>query len=300
MGRTQHSNRSGRTDKLAEAHDRLAAAVEALVSGDDWQSFLTMGAKLHGYSANNILLILSQAPWASQVAGYQTWKQLGRQVRAGAKGIAILAPCRYRSRSDDNDDGDVQPEAQPGRTVLRGFRVVHVFDISQTDGPEMAEPLRAQLLQGEAPEGLWDALVGQIADAGYVVERGDCDGANGRTCFATHTVTVRPDVDDAQAAKTLCHELAHIEMHDGSEYAAGCRGRAEVEAESVAYLVCHYNGLASDDYSFAYVAGWTGGDLDTLRATAERVLATARRIIDRLDDTDPAATVALAASGRAA
>ena len=85
-------------------------------------------------------------------------------------------------------------------------------------------------------------------------------------------------------------------MHDGSEYATGCRGRAEVEAESVAYLVCHHHGLASDDYSFAYVAGWTGGDLDTVRATAERVLATARRIIDRLDDSDPADTAALASA----
>jgi hypothetical protein len=183
--------------------------------------------------------------------------------------------------------------------VVRGFRVVHVFDISQTDGPEMAEPLRAQLLQGQAPEGLWDALADQIIDAGYSVERGDCYGANGRTSFATRTVTVRPDVDDAQAAKTLCHELAHIEMHDGSEYAAGCRGRAEVEAESVAYLVCQHHGLASDDYSFAYVAGWTGGDVDTVRATAERVLATARRIIDRLGDTDPADSPALAAANAA-
>jgi antirestriction protein ArdC len=293
MGRTQ---RNGRTDKLAEAHDRLAAAVEALVTGDDWQAFLTMAAKLHGYSANNVLLILSQAPWASQVAGYQTWKQVGRQVRAGEKGIAILAPCRYRSVGDDNDgdDGAGQPEAQPGRIVVRGFRVVHVFDISQTDGPEIAEPARAKLLQGEAPEGLWDNLAGQIADAGYSIERGDCYGANGRTSFATRTVTVRADVDDAQAVKTLCHELAHIEMHDGSEYATGCRGRAEVEAESVAYLVCHHHGLASDEYSFAYVAGWTGGDVDTVRATAERVLATARRIIDRLGDTDPAALVAVA------
>jgi hypothetical protein len=143
-------------------------------------------------------------------------------------------------------------------------------------------------------------LSGQIADAGYSVERGDCDGANGRTSFATRTVTVRADVDDAQAAKALCHELAHIEMHDGSEYATGCRGRAEVEAESVAYLVCHHHGLASDQYSFAYVAGWTGGDPHSVEATAARVLATARRTIDRLGDTDPTATPALAASANPA
>jgi hypothetical protein len=95
------------------------------VSGDDWQAFLTMAAKPHGYSANNVLLIASQAPWACQVAGYRTWQQLGRQVRAGEKGVAILAPCRYRTAGDNGGD---DPEPPPDRIVVRGFRVVHVFD----------------------------------------------------------------------------------------------------------------------------------------------------------------------------
>jgi antirestriction protein ArdC len=281
MARAQHHDRS---DKLAEAHDRLAQAVEALVSGDDWQAFLAMAAKLHGYSSANVLLILSQAPWASRVAGYRTWLQLGRQVRAGEKGIAILAPCRYRTAADNSGD---DPDPQPDRVVVRGFRVVYVFDISQTDGPPIAQPARPDLLQGQAPEGLWDALAGQVATAGYVLERGECAGANGRTSFDARTVRVRADVDDAQAVKTLCHELAHVELHDGTEYATGCRGRAEIEAESVAYLVCHHAGLATDNYTFAYVAHWSDGHLETLRATAERVVAAARRIIGRLDP-DPA------------
>jgi hypothetical protein len=138
-----------------------------------------------------------------------------------------------------------------------------------------------------------------VADAGYVLERGDCQGANGRASFADRTARVRADVDDAQAVKTLCHELGHIELHDGTEYATGCRGRAEIEAESVAYLVCHHGGLASDNYSFAYVAHWTDGDLDSLRATAERVVTGARRIIDRLDP-DPAGPLELVGSDSAA
>ena len=285
MARAQRHDRS---DKLTEAHDRLTEAVEALVSGVDWQNFLTMAAKLRTYSANNVLLILGQAPRATQVAGYRTWQALGRQVRAGEKGIAILAPCRYRTSADDDSDhsgaGDDQPQGATSRMVVRGFRVVHVFDISQTDGDTLAQPARPELLQGEAPPGLWDALAAQIAAEGYTVERGDCGAANGRTNFDTRSVRVRADIDDAQAAKTLTHELLTALLHDGSEYATGCRGRAEVEAESVAYLVCDRAGLATDSYSFViYVAGWSGGDADTVRATAERVVTCAGRIVDGLE-----------------
>jgi hypothetical protein len=115
----------------------------------------------------------------------------------------------------------------------------------------MAQPARPELLQGEAPAGLWDALAAQIESEGYTVERGECDGgANGWTRFADRVVRVRADIDDAAAVKTASHELAHLLLHDGTEYATGCRGRAEVEAESVAYLVCDRAGLASDQYSF--------------------------------------------------
>ena len=281
-------------DKLTEAHERLAQAVADLVSGDDWQSFLALAAKLHGYSANNVLLILTQAPWATQVAGYRSWQQLGRQVRAGEKGISILAPCRYRSATDDDNDGDQSDDAasRPGRLVVRGFRTVHVFDISQTDGPEVAEPPRPELLRGAAPAGLWDGLTTIVGDEGYTLERGDCGGANGLTRFDARVVRIRDDVDDAQACKSLAHELGHILLHDGTEYATGCRGRAEVEAESVAYLVCAAAGLNADSYAFAYVAGWSGGDTNAVHAAAERVLGCAHQIVRRLEPNgEPAAAV---------
>jgi len=268
-----HPQRHNADDKLAAAYDRLSEAVADLVTSDDWQQFLALAAKLHTYSTCNVLLILSQAPSATQVAGYRTWKELGRQVRAGEKGIAILAPCRYRTTTADDSD-----EQGPERT-----RVAHVFDVSQTDGPALAQPERPELLQGHAPAGLRDGLAAQIGAAGFALERGDCGGANGSTSFDTRTVRVRADIDDAQAVKTATHELAHVLLHDGSEYASGCRGRAEVEAESVAYLVCDRAGLATDSYSFAYVAGWSGGHADTVRAAAERVVACAGRIIDSLD-----------------
>lgn len=261
-------------DKLTALHDRLSEQVEALVDSQDWQAFLTVAARFHRYSANNLFLILSQMPTATRVAGYRRWLSLGRQVRRGETGLAILAPCVSRARAVDEAEADERPEVV---RILRGFRVAHVFDISQTDGDDLAD-VRPALLAGEAPEGLWDALAAQVADAGYRLERGECGGANGRTNFVTRTVTVRDDVDEAQAVKTLVHELAHVRLHDPAE-AHHHRGVAEVEAESVAYVVCSAAGLTSADYSLPYVARWADGDPAVVRRTAERVVTTAHAVL---------------------
>ena len=209
------------------------------------------------------------------MAGYRCWQSLGRQVRKGERGIAILAPCVYRGRSLNDTDA----EDAPGRArILKGFRAAHVWDVSQTDG-EPVPDVRPELLSGHGPTGLWGALAAQLASAGFELHRKPCGQANGITDYGARTVTVRPDVDGAQAAKTLAHELAHVLLHDGIQ-AVARRDLAEVEAESVAYLVCHSAGLASDDYSLPYVARWSGGDPARVRLTAERVIATSRRILD--------------------
>src|SRR5438105_4454091 len=116
---TTRSVEMTRTDRLTEAHDRLTQAVEAIVTGDDWRRFLDVARRFHSYSANNVFLILAQRPDATHVAGFQTWKGVGRFVRAGEKGIGILAPIVSRARPvDDNDDN--HPEVV---RILRGFRV---------------------------------------------------------------------------------------------------------------------------------------------------------------------------------
>ena len=114
------------TDKVRALHDRLTAQVEALVTGEDWARFLAVASRFHSYSANNVLLILPQRPDATRVAGYRTWQRLGRQVNKGAKGIAILAPCVYRRRPVDDAEAAENPALV---RVLRGFTVVHVFDL---------------------------------------------------------------------------------------------------------------------------------------------------------------------------
>jgi hypothetical protein len=192
-----------RTDKLDALHRRLEAEVRGLISGTDWQAMLDVASRFHRYSARNIFLIHAQRPDATRVAGFHRSRSLGRQVRRGESGIAILAPCVYRTKAvNEAEDADASPAA----SVLRGFKVAHVFDESQTDGPPLPD-VRPRLLTGDDTARLWSGLAAQVAGAGDTVERGYCRGANGVTDFAARTVRVRADVDELQGTKTLCHEL---------------------------------------------------------------------------------------------
>jgi len=207
--------------------------------------------------------------------------------------LPILAPCAYKTTiKDTGNDGSDQPgtgaDTATGETparVLHGFRMAYVFDVSQTDGAPVPD-VRPELLTGDAPAALWDALAAQVTAAGYSMTRGRClFGANGTTEPLTRTVTVRADVDDAQAAKTLAHELAHIacgHLDGGYDY-QGCRDVAEAEAESVAYIVTAWAGLDAAAYTVPYVARWSGGDPAVVHGTVKTVTAVARQVIDDIE-----------------
>jgi len=306
-----------RRERLEQFHSRLSAQVLSLSSSTAWTDWLQTAARFHSYSFRNTIAIWSQRPEATQVAGYRVWQSMGRQVRKGERGIEILAPVTRRVEDDDADAGARarpgggvgRPRAakapgmltQPPRKVV-GYRIAHVFDISQTDGEPIAsfEAVTPALLTGEAPVQLWDGLARQVREAGYdLVVEPLSGGANGLTHFTDRVVTVIPTLQPAQRVKTLTHELAHLTLHEPGDAAAQpnsslvvCRGRIEVEAESVAFLVTSAHGMDSSAYSFAYVAGWAqqaGGDIEaTLADTATRVLGAAHRILDRLDRDNPA------------
>lgn len=270
-----------RAEKLEAAHAALVEAVESLTSGEDWSRMLAVASRFHHYSARNVFLIMVQRPDATRVAGYRTWQSLGRQVRKGERGLVILAPCTCRYEVE-NDDGTTSKHVG-----IRGFTTTHVFDISQTDGADLPE-VAPTLLDGPGIAGAWDRLAGLVKSHGFTLERGDCNGANGLTDMVVRTVRVREDVSPAQALKTLAHELAHVYLHrDTSEYFT-CRGRCEVEAESVAYLVCQALGLASDEYSFPYVARWADGKAEVVQETAGRVIETAHHILEALNVSEAA------------
>jgi antirestriction protein ArdC len=280
------AHRTGDTaDKLASAHAGLVEAVESLTSGEDWQRMLELASRFHRYSANNVFLIMLQRPEASRVAGYRTWQSLGRRVRKGERGIRILAPCHYRSKITDEDGTETT------HVGIRGFTTVTVFDVSQTDGEELPD-VRPELLDGAGVAGLWDALALQVKAAGYTVERGECRGADGYTDHTVRTVRVRDDVSAAQATKTLCHELAHVQLHPDTAAYFQCRGLCEVEAESVAYLVCRAAGLATDCYSWPYIARWSEGKSEVVQTTAGRVLEAARTILAGMESDEQHEAVA--------
>ena len=240
-------------DRVEALHAQLSERLAALTTSDEWVTYLRAAARFHTYSANNVWLILMQRPEASRVAGFHTWKAVGRSVVKGAKGIKILAPCSYTAR-DDEGDPVLDADGNARRTV-RGFRVVHVFDVADTAG-EPLPVVDAELLDGDAPSDLWDALGSQVLRAGFALTRGDCGRANGLTDFASRTVRVRDGLSGAQAAKTLATN-SRTSYCTTIPATRGPRDHCEVEAESVAYIVLQAQGIETDGYSLPYVAGWS-------------------------------------------
>lgn len=288
---------AARQAELERLQGEIAQKAAAIAEGPQWQEWLTVAAKFHKYSFKNQLLIMMQRPDAVAVAGFNAWRDnFGRQVLKGEKGIRILAPVTKRIDKLDSAGRPVIVDGKPVKeTRMVGVKLVSVFDVSQTDGRPLALPPRPDLLRGQAPEGLWDSLAQIVTAEGYKLERGDCGHANGYTDFAARVVRVRDDVDEAQAVKTLAHELGHVLLHepsDGDMLSTNCRGRIEVEAESVAFLVTNAHGLASDQYSFAYVANWARHEADQVgKDVAEVVAETGKRVVEAshtiLDRTQP-------------
>jgi hypothetical protein len=254
-----------------DLHDQLVKQLEGLVTGDDWTAMMRVASRFHTYSARNIALIHVQRPDATHVAGYGTWKTLGRQVRKGAKGITILAPCPTRNSDDE--------------TTRTFFRTAHVFDIADTDGDDLPE-VAPRLLNGDAPRAAWNGLAEIVTNNGFTLDRQDCSPANGVTRWLDRTVSVRPQLEPAQAVKTLAHELGHILCDHGTDPRPP-RSLAEVEAESIAYIVCAALGIESDDYSFPYVARWSDGDINLVKTTADRVVRRANEVLTLLNAATP-------------
>jgi hypothetical protein len=258
-----------------ELIEKLTEGVANLTSTEEWQRYLKVQSRFHHYSFGNAFLIAFQRPDASQVAGFNAWRRMGRVVRKGERAIWILAPIIYSEKPTDEEteEGEKEP-----KKVLRGFRFVPVFDIAQTEGKELPAPCHR--IFGEDSGGYYDALVVFARSLGFRVEDHEFnDTRNGDCNHQEHLIRVRANTTPAQRIKTLAHEIAHAMLHETFDD----RAVAELEAESIAYIVCQNFGIDSGDYSFGYVASWGGGSdgaISAIKKSCGRIQRTAAAILD--------------------
>lgn len=278
-------------EKVQKLTDQLETGITELFNSEQYAAYLSTMSKFHRYSFGNILLILLQCPGASQVAGYGDWKKnFGRQVKRGERGITILAPCPYRRREEVEETAPDGSTATTIQLVQRvGFRTVTVFDVSQTEGKPLSELVHK--LTGDVAD--YERMTEAIcALSPYPINIEAFPGAAYGCCnFVEQRILVQPDMSQVQTIKTMIHEVSHAKLHapieDGDGETPPQRKRRfvrEMEAESVAYVVCQHFGIDTADYSFGYVAGWSHGkDLSQLKASLELIRNTAAELIDGID-----------------
>ena len=280
---TTTTNRPTRDDRILEAHGRIDSAVRSIHDSTDWEKWLQVSSKFHNYSFSNALLIMVQRPYATLIAGAGRWHTMKRWVSKGEKAIWIFAPMLVGWSAEEIAEN---PE-RIGTKKFLGFKTVPVFDVSQTEGQPLPErPVHVTLLDGEGPEdGL--AMIQKMIEAnGFAFRIAPLgEGANGLTDFTQKQVTITTGLSGAQAFKTGVHEIAHMLLHgpDGDRPERACRTDAEVEAESVAYIVCDHFGLQTGRYSFGYVAGWAARDSDAVLRAGQNITSTAKKILSVFD-----------------
>lgn len=254
----------------------LEVAVAELSTGGNWPYLLELASRFRNYSSMNLLLLYSQASrrgfMPSLVAGYRSWQKLGRQVARGEKALYIFAP-NIKKRPNDEIASEGQIIDQ-----LVGFRLVSVFDLSQTTGKELPMLPEPKLLSSndERLSPVVVKLCDYLKSLGFEVGFQRLCEVNGYTDFAKRKVRIRSDVSIGQKLKTLTHEVGHILLHMNRQVP---RDQAEIEAEGCAYLVCRALGVDSSSYSFPYVARWARGDckkiteiMDSIKHCAEQII----------------------------
>lgn len=246
--------------------DALAAQLEAGKS-DALTRFLSTAAKFHSYSWGNVLMIAAQRPDATRVAGVRTWNQLGRFVKKGEKGIAIFAPMTFKK-----DEGTIEGDDRPRVS----FRVVHVFDVSQTDGKPLPEP---EEVKGDPTKHLED-LKRAVTSRGIRLEYSDSLGtAYGQSLKGM--IQLAPNLSPAMEYSVLAHELAHELIHTDREGLD--RKRAELEAEAVAFVLTQYAGLEAGTAHSDYIQLYDGNK-DALTESLSVIQKTAAEIIGAMSE----------------
>lgn len=270
-----------RQERVRQAIEQLEQGIDSILTGDAFAAYLATLARFHSYSYGNVLLIWAQRPDATRVAGYRTWKGLGRQVRKGEKGIKILVPYTYRVNGDDDLEAELPAEDQ---VIVRGFGVGNVFDISQTDGQPLPEPPKVELIDGASDVGmrLYVDLVDSLDLQGIPVNREHLSRANGSFDPRTRRITIGDHIDGDQATKTLTHEAAHAV----AGHTLGMNSQdVETVAESAAFVVLSHYGIDTSGYTFPYVASWAR-DREVFKRNLAAIQQTSHTIITSIEGHD--------------
>lgn len=288
-----HANRGhGGThrEKLQCILDKLEDGVKAVFTSEKFKEYLSFLSRFHDYSFNNIILIAMQKPDASLVAGYTDWvKKHHRYVKKGEKAIRILAPTPYKKKQEKEViDENGNKSMEEVEVTVPAFKIVNVFDVSQTDG-EPLPSLGVDELTGDVEQynAFLDALI-SVSPAPIGFE--DIPGSShGFYHHVDRRIAIQEGMSQLQTLKTLVHEIAHAVLHawpeDGEKPKDGPdRHTKEVQAEAVAYTVCQRYGLETSEYSFAYIAGWSSGkETPELKASLGVIRETAHNLIAAID-----------------
>lgn len=282
-------------DKVSEAVKNIHEGVKRVFTSEKYLDFLSFAAKFHRYSARNMLLIYLQNPNASYIAGFKAWQKMGASVKKGEKSISIFAPMLIKEKHTQtrtDDEGNVvlnskgEPETENTETKRLTFRLVNVFDISQTTAEP---PTLVSELQGEDVKA--DCLIEAIREISEysICFSDDTDdellqvkkSVKGYCNSFMRQIVVRDGMSGIQTAKTLLHEYAHSIFHEDADKTM--RSANEVEAESTAYILANYFGLDTSEYSMPYIASWSGEKPEVLENVLSNIQTKVQRVIDDLD-----------------
>ena len=288
-------------EKLKEITDRLEQGITELFDSERYKEYLRVMSKFHNYSFNNTLLIAMQKPDASLVAGFSSWKNnFGRNVMKGQKGIKIIAPSPFKIKQEMEKidphtqkpviGKDGKPVTEEKEITIPAYKVVSVFDVSQTEGKELPD-IAVDELTGDVDRYKdFFAALEKTSPVPIGFEKIE-GGAHGYYHLEDKRIAIDEGMSELQTLKTAIHEIAHAKLHDidlnapkDEQQPRVDRRTREVEAESVAYTVCQHYGLDTSDYSFGYVAGWSSGrELAELKSSLETIRSAAAEIINSID-----------------
>ena len=289
-------------EKLKEITDRLEQGITELFDSERYKEYLRVMSKFHNYSFNNTLLIAMQKPDASLIAGFTAWKnQFQRNVKKGEKGIKIIAPSPFKIKQETEKidpqtqkpviGRDGKPVTEEKEITIPAYKVVSVFDVSQTEGKELPD-IAVDALTGDVEQySDFFAALEKTSPVPIGFEKIE-GGAHGYYHLEDKRIALDEGMSELQTLKTAIHEIAHAKLHDidlnapkDEQQPRVDRRTREVEAESVAYTVCQHYGLDTSDYSFGYVAGWSSGrELAELKNSLETIRSAAADIINSINE----------------